>query len=86
MESGIITNGAVAQDGSQFNAFWRIREGIPEALTPYKAMYKYVSEEEQKRALSAKPHRECSFYVLREIHHFDSCSKTDPFLSPIVRT
>jgi D-2-hydroxyglutarate dehydrogenase len=41
MESGIITNGAVAQDGSQFNAFWRIREGIPEALTTYKAMYKY---------------------------------------------
>ena len=41
LESDIITNGAVAQDGQQFKAFWGIREGIPEALTTYKAMYKY---------------------------------------------
>merc|ERR1711977_388969 len=41
IESDLITNGAVAQDGSQFQAFWRIREGVPEALTTYKAMYKY---------------------------------------------
>ena len=50
MESGIITNGAVAQDGSQFRAFWRIREGIPEALTTYKAMYKYVSKKQEWRS------------------------------------
>jgi len=41
MEADMVTNGAVAQDGSQFQSFWRIREGVPEALTSYKAMYKY---------------------------------------------
>ncbi|QDZ18998.1 FAD-binding domain-containing protein [Chloropicon primus] len=41
LESGAISDGAVAQDGTQLKAFWRIREGVPEALNTHKAMYKY---------------------------------------------
>lgn len=41
LEAGAITNGAVAQDVTQFRAFWRVREGVPEALNTHGAMYKY---------------------------------------------
>ncbi|XP_010679807.2 D-2-hydroxyglutarate dehydrogenase, mitochondrial isoform X2 [Beta vulgaris subsp. vulgaris] len=41
MESGLILDGVVAQDISQVSSFWRIREGIPEALMKSGAVYKY---------------------------------------------
>ncbi|XP_021718089.1 D-2-hydroxyglutarate dehydrogenase, mitochondrial-like [Chenopodium quinoa] len=41
MESGLILDGVVAQDINQVSSFWRIREGIPEALMKFGAVYKY---------------------------------------------
>ncbi|KAL2455907.1 D-2-hydroxyglutarate dehydrogenase [Abeliophyllum distichum] len=41
MNSGIITDGVLAQDINQTSSFWRIREGIPEALMKAGAVYKY---------------------------------------------
>ncbi|KAL5988653.1 D-2-hydroxyglutarate dehydrogenase, mitochondrial [Asimina triloba] len=41
MESGLISDGVVAQDINQASSFWRIREGITEALTKAGAVYKY---------------------------------------------
>lgn len=42
MASGLVLDGAVAQDSSQASSFWHIREGITEALIRYKhALYKY---------------------------------------------
>ncbi|MCF4130010.1 FAD-binding oxidoreductase [Methylobacterium sp. SyP6R] len=32
IESGLVLDGALAQDGTQSKAFWRIREGVSEAL------------------------------------------------------
>lgn len=37
----LITDGTVAQDTSQADSFWRVREGIGEALTKAGAVYKY---------------------------------------------
>lgn len=41
IESGLLTDGALAQDINQASSFWRIREGIPEALMKAGAVYKY---------------------------------------------
>ncbi|KAI3451006.1 hypothetical protein Pfo_007671 [Paulownia fortunei] len=41
MESGLLKDGALAQDVNQASSFWRIREGIPEALMKAGAVYKY---------------------------------------------
>ncbi|KAH9326716.1 hypothetical protein KI387_006894, partial [Taxus chinensis] len=41
IEKGLITDGSVAQDLNQIAAFWRIREGITEALARAGAVYKY---------------------------------------------
>ncbi|XP_058086760.1 D-2-hydroxyglutarate dehydrogenase, mitochondrial isoform X3 [Magnolia sinica] len=41
MEGGLISNGVVAQDINQASSFWRIREGITEALAKAGAVYKY---------------------------------------------
>ncbi|KAL8047351.1 hypothetical protein ABFX02_08G235300 [Erythranthe guttata] len=41
MESGLLTDGVIAQDINQASSFWRIREGIPEALMKAGAVYKY---------------------------------------------
>ncbi|KDP37438.1 hypothetical protein JCGZ_08279 [Jatropha curcas] len=41
MESGLISDGVLAQDSNQASSFWRIREGIPEALMRAGAVYKY---------------------------------------------
>ncbi|XAR57934.1 D-2-hydroxyglutarate dehydrogenase [Bertholletia excelsa] len=41
MEGGLITDGVLAQDINQASSFWRIREGIPEALMRAGAVYKY---------------------------------------------
>ncbi|CAB4287741.1 unnamed protein product [Prunus armeniaca] len=41
MEAGLISDGALAQDINQASSFWRIREGIPEALMKAGAVYKY---------------------------------------------
>ncbi|XP_011083168.1 D-2-hydroxyglutarate dehydrogenase, mitochondrial isoform X1 [Sesamum indicum] len=41
IESGLLTDGVLAQDINQASAFWRIREGIPEALMKAGAVYKY---------------------------------------------
>ncbi|KAF5183538.1 D-2-hydroxyglutarate dehydrogenase protein [Thalictrum thalictroides] len=41
MESGLISDGVVAQDINQASSFWRIREGITEALMKAGAVYKY---------------------------------------------
>ncbi|KAL8240529.1 hypothetical protein R6Q59_013884 [Mikania micrantha] len=41
MESGLVSDGALAQDFSQASSFWHIREGIPEALMKAGAVYKY---------------------------------------------
>ncbi|KAK9678386.1 hypothetical protein RND81_11G207800 [Saponaria officinalis] len=41
MESGLISDGTIAQDINQASSFWRIREGIPEALMKSGAVYKY---------------------------------------------
>lgn len=41
MESGLVCDGAIAQDFNQSSSFWHIREGIPEALQKAGAVYKY---------------------------------------------
>ncbi|XP_019177482.1 PREDICTED: D-2-hydroxyglutarate dehydrogenase, mitochondrial isoform X2 [Ipomoea nil] len=41
METGLITDGVVAQDINQASSCWHIREGIPEALMKAGAVYKY---------------------------------------------
>ncbi|CAH1437215.1 unnamed protein product [Lactuca virosa] len=41
MESGLVSDGAIAQDLNQASSFWQIREGIPEALQKAGAVYKY---------------------------------------------
>ncbi|KAF3785155.1 D-2-hydroxyglutarate dehydrogenase [Nymphaea thermarum] len=41
MEGGLISDGVVAQDMNQTSSFWRIREGISEALVRAGAVYKY---------------------------------------------
>ncbi|XP_059640706.1 D-2-hydroxyglutarate dehydrogenase, mitochondrial isoform X2 [Cornus florida] len=41
MESGLISDGVLAQDINQASSFWHIREGIPEALMKAGAVYKY---------------------------------------------
>ncbi|OMO84508.1 Ubiquitin-conjugating enzyme, E2 [Corchorus olitorius] len=41
MEGGLISDGVLAQDINQASSFWRIREGIPEALMKAGAVYKY---------------------------------------------
>lgn len=41
LENSLIVDGSVAQDYNQIAAFWRIREGIAEALGRAGAVYKY---------------------------------------------
>nr|XP_043631870.1 D-2-hydroxyglutarate dehydrogenase, mitochondrial isoform X1 [Erigeron canadensis] len=41
MESGLVSDGAIAQDFNQASSFWHIREGVPEALMKAGAVYKY---------------------------------------------
>ncbi|GAB2227358.1 hypothetical protein Droror1_Dr00009176 [Drosera rotundifolia] len=41
MENGLISDGVIAQDINQASSFWRIREGVPEALMRAGAVYKY---------------------------------------------
>lgn len=41
MEADYISDGAIAQDINQASSFWRIREGIAEALMKAGAVYKY---------------------------------------------
>lgn len=41
MEKSLVADGAVAQDGQQITSFWRIREGVTEALSKAGAVYKY---------------------------------------------
>ncbi|XP_051152145.1 D-2-hydroxyglutarate dehydrogenase, mitochondrial isoform X2 [Andrographis paniculata] len=41
VESGLVTDGVLAQDINQASAFWQIREGLPEALMKAGAVYKY---------------------------------------------
>uniref|UniRef100_A0A7N0UPV7 D-2-hydroxyglutarate dehydrogenase n=1 Tax=Kalanchoe fedtschenkoi TaxID=63787 RepID=A0A7N0UPV7_KALFE len=41
MEQGLVSDGVLAQDINQASSFWRIREGIPEALMKAGAVYKY---------------------------------------------
>ncbi|XP_065852476.1 D-2-hydroxyglutarate dehydrogenase, mitochondrial [Euphorbia lathyris] len=41
MESGLVSDGVLAQDINQASSFWRIREGIPEALMRAGPVYKY---------------------------------------------
>ncbi|XP_078429790.1 FAD-linked oxidases family protein isoform X2 [Wolffia australiana] len=41
MEKGLIDDGVIAQDMSQTLSFWRLREGITEALVKAGAVYKY---------------------------------------------
>ncbi|CAN0919160.1 D-2-hydroxyglutarate dehydrogenase, mitochondrial [Linum grandiflorum] len=41
MESGLVSDGVLAQDINQASAFWHIREGIPESLQRAGAVYKY---------------------------------------------
>ncbi|KAM0975340.1 hypothetical protein ACFX13_018674 [Malus domestica] len=41
MEAGLVSDGALAQDINQASSFWRIREGVPEALMKAGAVYKY---------------------------------------------
>ncbi|GKU99235.1 hypothetical protein SLEP1_g12108 [Rubroshorea leprosula] len=41
MEGGLISDGVVAQDINQTSSFWRIREGVAEALMKAGAVYKY---------------------------------------------
>ncbi|KAI3747728.1 hypothetical protein L6452_10339 [Arctium lappa] len=41
MESGLVSDGALAQDLNQASSFWHIREGVPEALMKAGAVYKY---------------------------------------------
>jgi len=41
LESGVITDGVLAQDETQVKALWSLREGVPEALGHYGKVYKY---------------------------------------------
>ncbi|CAN1225796.1 D-2-hydroxyglutarate dehydrogenase, mitochondrial [Linum perenne] len=41
MESGLVSDGVLAQDINQASAFWHLREGIPESLQRAGAVYKY---------------------------------------------
>ncbi|WOH00439.1 hypothetical protein DCAR_0519799 [Daucus carota subsp. sativus] len=41
LESGLISDGVLAQDIQQASSFWHIREGIPEALLKAGGVYKY---------------------------------------------
>ncbi|XVE82548.1 hypothetical protein DITRI_Ditri16bG0014100 [Diplodiscus trichospermus] len=41
MDGGLISDGVIAQDINQASSFWRIREGVPEALQKAGAVYKY---------------------------------------------
>lgn len=41
LESGLISDGVLAQDIQQASSFWHIREGIPEALMKAGGVYKY---------------------------------------------
>ncbi|KAL5557622.1 hypothetical protein UlMin_039858 [Ulmus minor] len=41
VEGGLISDGVLAQDINQASSFWRIREGITEALMKAGAVYKY---------------------------------------------
>ncbi|XP_028051322.1 D-2-hydroxyglutarate dehydrogenase, mitochondrial isoform X2 [Camellia sinensis] len=41
MEGGLISDGVLAQDINQALSFWRIREGVPEAIMKAGAVYKY---------------------------------------------
>ncbi|GLT82710.1 hypothetical protein SLE2022_010680 [Rubroshorea leprosula] len=41
MEGGLISDGVVAQDINQASSFWRIREGLPEALIKAGVNYNY---------------------------------------------
>ncbi|KAG2696305.1 hypothetical protein I3760_07G053500 [Carya illinoinensis] len=41
MEGGLISDGVLAQDINQASSFWRIREGVAEALMKAGAVYKY---------------------------------------------
>ncbi|KAL3527155.1 hypothetical protein ACH5RR_011811 [Cinchona calisaya] len=41
VESGLVTDGVLAQDINQASSFWHIREGLPEALMKAGAVYKY---------------------------------------------
>ena len=41
LENSLIVDGSVAQDYNQIAAFWRIREGITEALGRAGAVYQY---------------------------------------------
>ncbi|KAL5752581.1 hypothetical protein ACOSP7_022779 [Xanthoceras sorbifolium] len=41
MEGGLISDGVLSQDINQASSFWRIREGLPEALMKAGAVYKY---------------------------------------------
>ncbi|BBM97114.1 (R)-2-hydroxyglutarate---pyruvate transhydrogenase [Marchantia polymorpha subsp. ruderalis] len=41
IEQGLITDGAVAQDISQAASFWKVREGVAEAMGKGGAVYKY---------------------------------------------
>ncbi|GKV41553.1 hypothetical protein SLEP1_g49066 [Rubroshorea leprosula] len=41
MEGGLISDGVVAQDINQASSFWRIREGLPEALNKAGVNYNY---------------------------------------------
>ncbi|PON99553.1 Glycolate oxidase subunit [Trema orientale] len=41
MEVGLISDGALSQDINQASSFWRLREGLPEALQKAGAVYKY---------------------------------------------
>ncbi|XP_050228813.1 D-2-hydroxyglutarate dehydrogenase, mitochondrial [Mercurialis annua] len=66
MESGLISDGVIAQDINQASSFWHIREGIPEALMragpvykydlslPVEQMYNLVQEMRQRLAQKAK--------------------------------
>lgn len=44
IDCGSVATGAVAQDGAQSKDFWRIREGVPEVLASFGAIYKYVRQ------------------------------------------
>nr|VDD41032.1 unnamed protein product [Brassica oleracea] len=41
LEQGLVSDGVIAQDINQASSFWRIREGITEALQKAGACYKY---------------------------------------------
>jgi D-2-hydroxyglutarate dehydrogenase len=41
LEKGLVSDGVIAQDINQASSFWRIREGITEALQKAGAVYKY---------------------------------------------